>query len=71
MVWNVQKYFDNALRTGRVYLTVLQLTSMTIVVRLAPAARNRYMALHYGRGTLVTTILAHVVYSDSLEMFYC
>lgn len=71
MVWNVQKYFDNVLHNGRVYLTVLQLTesSMTIDLRPSPAARTRYMALHGGRGTPVTTILAQVIYSDIWKCF--
>ena len=29
-----------------------------------------YMALHYGRGTPLTTILAHVVYGALLGLFY-
>ena len=29
-----------------------------------------YMALHYGRGTPITTIVAHIVYGSVLGLFY-
>jgi len=29
-----------------------------------------YMALHYGRGTPITTILAHIIYGSVLGLFY-
>jgi len=29
-----------------------------------------YMALHYGRGTPITTIIAHIVYGSVLGLFY-
>ena len=29
-----------------------------------------YMALHYGRGTPITTIIAHIIYGSILGLFY-